>query len=42
MTDLNSVLRIGKNIGYFKDEEIKEVKEWFQDPDKWGEKFKQG
>lgn len=40
MSDLNSILDIGKRTGYFKDEEIKEVEEWFKDPDKWGEKFK--
>ncbi len=40
MTDLGSVLELGNKIGYFKNEEIKEVKEWFKDPDKWGEKFK--
>jgi len=40
MSNLNSVLEMGGKIGYFKDEEIKEVKEWFRDPDKWGEKFK--
>ena len=40
MSDLDSVLDIGRKIGYFKDEEIKEVKEWFKDPEKWGEKFK--
>jgi len=40
MTNLYSVLDMGKKIGYFKDEEIKEVKEWFKDPNKWGEKFK--
>jgi len=40
MTDLNSVLKFGKKTGYFNDKEVKEVKEWFKDPDKWGEKFK--
>jgi len=40
MSNMDSVLEIGKKIGYFKNEEIKEVKEWFKDPDKWGEKFK--
>ena len=40
MTDLEAVLKVGKKAGYFKDEEIKEVKEWFKNPDKWGEKFK--
>jgi len=40
MSDLDSVLKIGKKIGYFKDEEVEEVKEWFKDPNKWGEKFK--
>ncbi len=40
MSNLDSVLKIGKSIGYFKDEEIKEVKEWFKDPGKWGGKFK--
>ncbi len=42
MTDLDSVLELGKKIGYFKEEEIEEVKEWFKDPEKWGEKFKEG
>ncbi len=40
MSNLDSVLKMGKRIGYFKDEEIKEVEDWFKDPDKWGEKFK--
>ena len=40
MSNLDSVLESGKKMGYFKDEEIEEVKEWFKDPDKWSEKFK--
>ena len=40
MSDINSVLNVGKRIGYFSDEEINEIKEWFKDPEKWGEKFK--
>jgi orotate phosphoribosyltransferase len=40
MSNLDSVLKIGKKTGYFKDEEINEVKEWFKDPNKWGERFK--
>jgi len=40
MSNLDSVLKIGKEIGYFKNEEIKEVREWFNDHEKWGEKFK--
>jgi len=27
-------------IGYFKPEEVSEIKEWFKDPEKWAEKFK--
>ena len=40
MTNLESVLKVGKNEGYFTNEELKEVKEWFKDKEKWGEKFK--
>ncbi|MDI6826704.1 MAG: orotate phosphoribosyltransferase [Candidatus Aenigmarchaeota archaeon] len=40
MSNLDSVLKVGKAEGYFTDEEIKEVKEWFKDHDKWAEKFK--
>lgn len=40
MSSLDSVLEIGEQIGYFKDEEIQEIKRWFKAPDKWGKKFK--
>jgi len=40
MTNLDSVLKVGKTEGYFTSEELKEVKEWFKDKEKWGEKFK--
>jgi len=40
MSDLNSVLNVGKKIGYFSDEEINEIAEWFKDPEKWSKKFK--
>lgn len=39
MTDLNSVLTFGKKTGYFSEEEIKEVRDWFKHPDEWGKKF---
>ena len=39
MTNLETVLKVGKAEGYFTDEELKEVKEWFKDKEKWGEKF---
>lgn len=40
MTNLDSVLKVGKAEGYFTSEELKEVREWFKDKEKWGEKFK--
>lgn len=40
MTNLDSVLKVGRAEGYFTGEELKEVKEWFKDKEKWGEKFK--
>jgi len=40
MTNLETVLKVGKTEGYFTGEELKEVKEWFKDKEKWGEKFK--
>jgi len=40
MANLDSILKVGKTEGYFTDEELKEVKEWFKDKEKWGEKFK--
>ena len=40
MSDLELILGIGRKIGYFRDEDIQEVKEWFKAPDRWGEKFK--
>jgi len=39
MSNLDSVLKVGKAEGYFTSEELKEVKEWFKDKDKWGQKF---
>lgn len=40
MTDLYTVLKMAKKIGYFKGEEVSEIKEWFKNPEKWAEKFK--
>jgi len=40
MTDLDTVLKVAEKIGYFKPEEVSEIKEWFKDPEKWAEKFK--
>jgi len=40
MTDLNSILKVAEKIEYFNKEEISEIKEWFENPEKWGKKFK--
>jgi len=40
MTDLDSILKVAEKIEYFNKEEISEIKEWFKNPEKWGEKFK--
>jgi orotate phosphoribosyltransferase len=40
MTDFDSVLKVAEEIGYFKKEEVSEIKEWFKNPEEWGQKFK--